>query len=152
MPALRIDVRIDPPFRAEAPAPWLRGVAATALKAEGVGRAELGIVVTDDETVRELNRTYAQEDAPTDVLSFSLEEGESFPVPDAVRRLGEVVISLPTARRQAEAAGRPLREEVAHLLVHGILHLLGYGHAEPQDEKRMRERETAILTEVFREN
>jgi rRNA maturation RNase YbeY len=149
---LRADVRIDPPFRQEVSAPWLRRVARLALAAEGVRAAELSIVITDDEAVRQLNRAYAGEDEATDVLSFSLQEGEAFPSPDGLLRLGEVVISLPTARRQAEAAGRPLLEEVAHLLVHGILHLLGYDHALPQEEERMRERERAILAQVSGEN
>lgn len=149
---LRADVRIDPPFRQEVSAPWLRRVARLALAAEGVRAAELSIVITDDEAVRQLNRAYAGEDEATDVLSFSLQEGEAFPSPDGLLRLGEVVISLPTAQRQAEAAGRPLLEEVAHLLVHGILHLLGYDHALPQEEERMRERERAILAQVSGEN
>lgn len=149
---LRADVRIDPPFRQEVSAPWLRRVARLALAAEGVRAAELSIVITDDEAVRQLNRAYAGEDEATDVLSFSLQEGEAFPSPDGLLRLGEVVISLPTARRQAEAACRPLLEEVAHLLVHGILHLLGYDHALPQEEERMRERERTILAQVSGEN
>jgi len=149
---LRADVRIDPPFRQEVSAPWLRRVARLAPAAAGVRGAELSIVITDDEAVRQLNRAYAGEDEATDVLSFSLQEGEAFPSPDGLLRLGEVVISLPTARRQAEAAGRPLLEEVAHLLVHGILHLLGYDHALPQEEERMRERERAILAQVSGEN
>ncbi len=149
---LRVDVRIERPFRRDVSAPWLRRVARTALAAEGVTAAELGVVLTDDDAVRELNRTYAGEDASTDVLAFSLREGESFPSADAVLPLGEVVISLPTARRQAEAAGRPLPEEVAHLLVHGILHLLGYDHADPAQEERMRERERTILAQIRGEN
>ncbi|HXG42239.1 MAG TPA: rRNA maturation RNase YbeY [Dehalococcoidia bacterium] len=149
---LRADVRIDPPFRGEVGAAWLRRVARTALAAEGVRAAEVGIVITDDEAVRELNRTYAGEDETTDVLSFSLQEGEAFPSPDGLLRLGEVVISLPMARRQAQAAGRSLSAEVAHLLVHGILHLLGYDHALPQEEARMRERERTILARVSGEN
>jgi|FaiFalDrversion2_1042247.scaffolds.fasta_scaffold05124_1 probable rRNA maturation factor len=143
---LRADVRIDPPFRREVSAAWLRRVARVALAAEGVRAAEVGIFVTDDGTVRALNRAYAGEDAPTDVLSFSLQEGEGFPMPDGLLRLGEVVISLPTARRQAQAAGRPLLAEMAHLLVHGLLHLLGYDHATPSQERRMRQRERDILS------
>jgi probable rRNA maturation factor len=95
--------------------------------------------------MRRLNRQYAGDDHPTDVLSFSLREGEEFIAPDGPAPLGEVIISYPTALRQAEEAGHPVEDEVAHLLVHGILHLLGYDHAEVGDEERMRAREDALL-------
>ncbi len=147
--ALRIDAQVRPPFRRRLPRRWLRQVARLALEAEGVRQAQVGIVVADDDTVRELNRAYAGEDAPTDVLSFSLQEGEPFPQPRGqTPALGEVVISLPTAERQAREAGRPLQEEVAHLLVHGILHLLGYDHARPEEEQAMRARQEAILARL----
>ncbi|MCH8814561.1 MAG: rRNA maturation RNase YbeY [Chloroflexi bacterium] len=115
------------------------------LAAESVDGSELGIVVTDDEQIRDLNRKYADEDKATDVLSFSLREGEEFVSPDDVTRLGEVIISYPTAERQAKEAGHSATEEVSHLLVHGILHLLGYDHAEPDDERKMRAREDELL-------
>jgi probable rRNA maturation factor len=103
------------------------------------------VLVTDDQTVRQLNLDYTGEDAPTDVLAFSLTEGEEFVSPDGVLRLGEVIISYHTAQRQAAEAGRPVRDEVDHLLVHGILHLLGYDHAEAKEEERMRARERELL-------
>jgi probable rRNA maturation factor len=126
----------------------LRRIASEVLTAEGVPSAELSVLVTDDEAVHRLNREYAGEDASTDVLAFSLREGEAFVSPDDVQRLGEVIISYPTASRQAEEAGRPVEEEVAHLLVHGILHLLGYDHAEPEEERMMRERTEELLASV----
>lgn len=115
------------------------------LAAESIDGSELGILVTDDEQVRELNRKYAGEDRATDVLSFSLLEGEEFVSPDDVTRLGEVIISYPTAEGQASEAGHSVADEVAHLLVHGILHLLGYDHAEADDERKMRAREDDLL-------
>ncbi len=123
----------------------LERVARTALEAESVPGAELGILITSDAIIHDLNRRYADEDKATDVLSFSLREGEEFVSPDETLRLGEVIISLDTAKRQAEEAGRALEAEVAHLLVHGILHLLGYDHAEPEQEQEMRRREQEIL-------
>jgi probable rRNA maturation factor len=126
----------------------LRRIAAGVLTAESVLSAELGVLVTDDEAVRRLNREYAGEDAATDVLAFSLREGEEFVSPDGVVRLGEVIISYPTASRQAAAAGRLVDEEIAHLLVHGILHLLGYDHAEAEEERVMRERERELLASL----
>lgn len=139
-------VSIDQPYASLVAADWLGAMARTVLAAEGLPAAELGVLVTDDETVRVLNHRYAGEDEPTDVLSFSLREGEEFAAPpDGVIRLGEVVISYPTAERQARQAGRPTEAEVAHLLVHGVLHLLGYDHAQPEEERRMRAREKELL-------
>lgn len=136
---------IDSGFERKVDSAALKELATTVLEAESVSGAELGIVITHDERVRELNREYAGEDKTTDVLSFSLREGEEFVSPDGVERLGEVIISYPTAERQAVEAGRPVEDEVAHLLVHGILHLLGYDHAEPEEEREMRAREEALL-------
>lgn len=147
-PQHEILITIDEAYGEEAVPERLERVARAALEAEDVPSAELGILITDDATVHELNRRYADEDKPTDVLSFSLREGEEFVSPDETERLGEVIISLDTAKRQAEEAGRPLEAEVAHLLVHGILHLLGYDHAEQDDERVMRGREEAILAVV----
>ncbi len=115
------------------------------LAAESVDRSELGILLTDDEQIRDLNRKYADEDKATDVLSFSLREGEEFVSPDDVTRLGEVIISYPTAERQAKEAGQAVADEVSHLLVHGILHLLGYDHLASDDERKMRIREDELL-------
>lgn len=123
----------------------LRRIAAGVLAAENVPEAELGVLVTDDEAVRRLNAEYAGEDETTDVLAFSLREGEEFVSPDGVMRLGEIIISYPTASRQAAEAGRLVDEEMAHLLVHGILHLLGYNHAEAEEERVMRARTEELL-------
>ena len=146
--APRIDVRIAPPFRAAVRAAWLRAVARGVLAAEGVaGPAQVGIVVADDETVRELNQRFLGLDEPTDVLSFGLAAGEApFALPpEEAAALGEVVIAYPTALRQAEGARRAVEAEVAHLLVHGMLHLLGYDHQRSGDEAAMRRREEEIL-------
>ena len=120
----------------------LAAVALRVLEAEGADACELSIAVTDDETVRALNREYAGEDAVTDVLSFSQREGEEFVAPpEGAPALGEVVIAYPQAERQA--AG-PVEREIERLLVHGVLHLLGYDHAEREEARRMREREEAL--------
>lgn len=125
----------------------LERVAAHALALEHVGRpAELSVVITDDPAIRALNREYRETDAPTDVLSFSQTEGEAFAVPDGgTPHLGDVIISLETARRQANDGGLAVQDEMAHLLVHGILHLLGYDHEGNDDETVMRAHEDAIL-------
>jgi probable rRNA maturation factor len=143
--AHRILITIDEPFGEVVATDFLETLAVRVLEFEQVGEAELGVVVTGDETVRRLNREYAGDDHATDVLSFSLREGEEFSNPDGVDRLGEVIISHPTAVRQAADAGHSVEDEVAHLLVHGILHLLGYDHLEPGDEVVMRAKEDHLL-------
>lgn len=122
-------------------------LAAHALEAEGVARpAELSITFADDALVQRLNREYRDTDEPTDVLSFGQADGEEFTVPPGeARHLGDIVISVDTARRQADEHTLALDDEVAHLVVHGVLHLLGYDHELPADEAVMRRREDAIL-------
>jgi len=143
----QVSVRIDAPFRKWVSEEWLRLIAGRVLAAEGVPPAEVGLVVTGDSAVRTLNRSYRGEDAPTDVLSFALAEnqGDFVLPPDGVLRLGEVVVSGTTARRQAQEAVRPVDEELAHLVVHGLLHLLGYDHRQEAEEREMRAREETLL-------
>ena len=127
----------------------LTDVANRAMEHEAVGAgAELSIVLADDATVQRLNQQYRGVDAPTDVLSFG-QQGADIPSPaDGETHLGDVVISLDTARRQADEYGVPLNDEVSHLVVHGVLHLLGYDHETPDDASVMRAREDAILGEA----
>jgi len=107
---------------------------------------ELSILLTDDAYIRTLNATHRGKDRPTDVLAFPQDDSQdaTLPVeaqlghaPGEQRLLGDVVISLDTARRQAQRRKRQLIDEVALLLAHGILHLLGYDHQNDADEARM---------------
>ena len=112
------------------------------LDALGLGDCELSLRLVGDREIHGLNRDYRGKDRPTDVLSFSLREGEFGAVSDA---LGDVVISLDTAVRQAGENRRPLTEEVDRLLIHGILHLAGYDHElSPREERRMTRKEQAM--------
>jgi probable rRNA maturation factor len=104
-----------------------------AMQAAGQRGAELALSFTDDDELRELNRVYAGEDHATDVLSFSQREGGG----DPKGPLGDVIISVETARRQAVAGRRRLTDELFHLAVHGLCHLLGYDHATPAEERVM---------------
>jgi probable rRNA maturation factor len=142
-----IAVEVAPRYRSVVDEAWLRDVVARVLAAEGVARAELGVMITSDAAVRDLNRRYRGEDAPTDVLSFALSEdaGEFVLPPDESKRLGDVVISLPAARRQAKRAAHPLEREMELLLVHGLLHLLGYDHATDDEARVMWSRQDALL-------
>lgn len=142
-----VAVEVVPRHRSVVDEAWLRDVVARVLAAEDVSRAEVGVIITGDAAVRDLNRRYRGEDAPTDVLSFALgENAEEFVLPpDESTRLGDVVISLPAARRQAKQAGHPLERELALLLVHGLLHLLGYDHATDDEARVMWSRQDALL-------
>ncbi|MCL5284088.1 MAG: rRNA maturation RNase YbeY [Armatimonadetes bacterium] len=114
------------------------------LLAENAGAAEITVLVTDDLTVRRLNREYRKQDRSTDVLSFAQQPSDK-PIDGAGGLLGDVVISLPTAIKNAAQYGIPLEEELALLVVHGCLHLLGYEDETVAGNHLMRERETAVL-------
>ncbi len=125
----------------------------------GCEKSEGSVVLTDDEEIRDLNRTYRGLDSATDVLSFALHEADDGLMHEAI--LGDVVISLETAESYVkteehrmriaeelpEAPAWDLEAEVAFLMVHGMLHLLGHDHAEPEEEREMRrlERETFMI-------
>ena len=113
------------------------------LRSEKQAPAEVSIAFVDDEAIHVLNRDHRGKDRPTDVLSFDLGEGPA-------GRIGDVYVSLDTAARQAEARGHSLDHEVRFLLVHGLLHLSGYGH-ETDDEEDEMNRVTREHLEAFRE-
>lgn len=94
---------------------------------------EVSITLTDDQTIRDINMQWRGKDKPTDVLSFPQEDSIGY----RYRILGDVVISLPYAKRQAEEIGLTYREEVLRLLVHGILHLIGYDHERSEEDERL---------------
>lgn len=107
------------------------------------------LTLTGDEHLREYNRRYRGLDEPTDVLAFAAQEtpkDQRFQAPPGTEHwLGDIVISLPRARRQAREAGHPMDDEVRLLAVHGFLHLLGYDHAEPPEEATM----TALTNRIL---
>jgi len=103
---------------------------------------DLTFVLTDDAQLKELNRVYLDIDTPTDVLSFPASESDP---ETGARYLGDILISIPYAARSAEKAGHSLESEVQLLAVHGVLHLLGYDHAEPDKKARMWKAQAEIL-------
>jgi len=124
----------------------LRRRAAAMLRAVGQPRAELSIALVGDPEIRALNGRWRGKPKPTDVLSFSLVEGDH-----AERRaglLGDVVISVETAARQARARRRGLDDTVAKLLLHGVLHLLGHDHEDDDDARRMQAEERRVWRAV----
>ena len=111
------------------------------------GHAELSVVLCDDAHIQALNRDHRQIDRPTDVLSFAMQEGEGQLTDDPV--LGDLVISIDTARRQAAELGHSLEHELRVLLVHGLLHLLGYDHETSSgDAEEMRAAEQKLLARL----
>lgn len=149
---MEINVLFDEGVATDIEPSWLESVTGLVLAAEKVAsEAEVGLVITTQERVRQLNRDYRALDEPTDVLAFAAGEqaadAPSFiPPPDGVRHLGEVIISYPQALAQAEDHGHPLRKELLILLVHGLLHLLGYDHEDETEESRMQTREKELLS------
>lgn len=110
------------------------------------GEAELTVVLADDAVVRDLNRTWRGKDKPTNVLSFPLAEdpvtsGPGFPI-----LLGDVVLALETVAAEAREQRKPLPDHVAHLVVHGVLHLLGHTHDDDDDASVMEAIERSVLS------
>jgi len=153
-----ISVLVDEGFEGCPEASWLQSVAEQVFIVQGAGSAvELGLVITTQEKVQQLNRDYRGVDKPTDVLAFYMmstaeETGAESPPfiapPDEVSHLGEVIISYPQAVKQAKEHRHPVKKELAILIIHGVLHLLGYDHDKPEEERQMRAREEEILSGV----
>jgi probable rRNA maturation factor len=122
----------------------LKKIARLVLKELDVPKdAELSITFTDDIQMREINRSYRQIDRTTDVLSFPQSEGPDFTL------LGDIVISIDTAKRHSVSYGVSLHEELKKLIIHGILHLLGQGHKKKKETQIMRgkEKELSLIVE-----
>jgi len=154
---MEINVLIDEDLAGCPEAGWLRTVAEQVLVAQNAGsNVELGLVITTQERVQQLNLSYLGRDEPTDVLAFSAieEAGADFlpfvTPPDGVLHLGEVIISYPQAVMQAEGHRHSIKKELAILIIHGILHLLGYEHDKPELKRLMSAREKEILSHIER--
>ncbi len=128
-----------------------RALVATArrlLDAAGEGGAGLSLTLVNDGAIRALNREYRGKDAPTDVLSFPLDGDGADAVPVRERLLGDVVISVETARRQAADYDAPLQREIYRLLIHGLLHLMGHDHHAAQERRTMRRAERLLADAI----
>ena len=107
-------------------------------------QGEIGVELTNDETIHVFNRDYRGVDRPTDVLSFPCFEGEQLiGLPDG--HLGDIMISVETAASQAEELGHSAEREILFLAIHGTLHILGYDHMQPEDEEIMLAKQRQIL-------
>lgn len=163
MTAYPVRVAVAPAYRRAVSLRRVRAWAAAALTAAGQPPgASVDLAVVDDDTVRALNRSYRGVDEPTDVLAFPYTRqaapapfyGDAPPAapaqpfvlpPEADGLLGEVVIAYPYAERQARAAGHAVADELALLVVHGVLHLVGYDHENPTDQATMWAKTNEVL-------
>lgn len=152
-PAIQIEVSVSESIPFAPNETFIRQVAAAVLEREGpFDQAEVTIRITDDAEIRELNRTFRDIDGSTDVLSFGTQPdtGDRWLVlpGDMPDQLGDVVINLAAAQRQAARYGHSEAREVAWLIAHGILQLLGYSHEFPAPAQVMRRREEQVLREL----
>jgi probable rRNA maturation factor len=155
---MEIDILFDEGFEDCLDEKWLHYIIEAALKAENTGdNIEMSLLITGQERIHQLNKEYRGKDKPTDVLSFAMqdelpsEDGEDFSFimpPDGIKQLGEVIISFPQAVIQAEEHNHSVKKEVAMLIIHGVLHLLGYDHIEDDEADIMEAREKIILESI----
>lgn len=129
----------------------VRDLLSLGLKSEGItDDCEISVTFVTNEKIQEINREYRGKDKPTDVISFALEEGdEDEPIVGAPtqRVLGDIIISIPKTKEQAEEYGHSFERELGFLAVHGLLHLLGYDHGTEEEEKEMFSKQEGILEE-----
>ena len=161
-----IFIQVLDEFEDEVCGSWLERVCLAVLESEDV-RQQVSLVIADDKTVRLLNSEYRGLDKTTDVLSFAFgNEGEYYGDGEAPSEwsadedfvlppgesagLGEVIVSYPQAVRQAEEAGHSVQQELAHLITHGILHLMGHDHMNDDDECQMDARERRVMERLNR--
>lgn len=138
-------IHLDKRVKFDFPDRILKQAALAALGHSGAADGDLTIVVTTDEEIQRLNKEYLDTGSPTDVLSFPAGEVD----PETERPyLGDVIISLPRAREQALTRGCAVEDEICLLVVHGVLHLLGYDHADEGEKNRMWKVQAEILNQL----
>ncbi|HEX2923617.1 MAG TPA: rRNA maturation RNase YbeY [Chloroflexota bacterium] len=154
MPDVVVEWEVEEPLEGKVNRGFLEGVVREALAGRNLnGLLAVGLTITDDEGIRELNRDHRGLDSATDVLSFPLQQYDApekpsiqFPQPPGEPLpLGDIVVSYPRAEEQAHSYGHSLDRELAFLVVHGIMHLMGYDHEVATDAEKMRAEEEAVL-------
>ena len=151
----RVNILVEEPHRKALSQRWVRDVIRRALAAEQAPEgSRVETLIAGDETVSTLNAQFLGQEGTTDVLSFPAEDfdlTDDWPEDGGAAKgdIGQIVVSAPQIAAQADANGMSIEEEAAHLLVHGILHLLGHDHTLSEDEETMRAREDAILMDII---
>lgn len=161
---MEINILIDEGLEGCIDVSWLQSIAEQALVFQGVSSTvELGLVIASGKRVQQLNRSYRGRDEPTDVLAFAMlpefpaerkaEVGiPSFATPpNGIKHLGEVIISYPQAVTQAKEHQHSVKREIAILIIHGVLHLLGFEDEKPELKQKMTAREREILNHIERD-
>jgi probable rRNA maturation factor len=161
---MEINVLIEEDLEVDIDTEWMQRIIERPLMEEDVPpNIEISLVITGQERIQELNREYRGLDKPTDVLSFSMAEQKEEEVeedeeptsfigpPDGVLHLGEVIISYPQAAIQAKERGHSVKKEMAVLIIHGVLHILGYDHEKSEMAPAMEAREKEILQGLKKE-
>ena len=118
----------------------------SAIEKEGLEGINFNLIIVDNPYIHELNKTYRNIDRETDVITFALEDDETVVLPEDVRVLGDIYISIDKARAQAEEYGHSFLREICFLAVHGFYHLLGYDHQTPEEEKVMFGKQEEVLS------
>lgn len=118
------------------------------LEAVDEGDSGISVSIVTDEAIRKINREHRGKDAPTDVLSFPLFDDGSDEPQIEERLLGDIVISVDTARRQAAAYDAPLQREIDRLLIHGLLHVMGHDHMEAEERAEMEAEERRLAAAI----
>jgi probable rRNA maturation factor len=157
-PTAKIDIQIAPLFNRRISRSWIRSVIEKALTIETVSTPiSVSVVITDDEVMKGLNLAFLGENRTTDVLAFPLssiynsddDREVAFPdLADEWPELGEILVSYPQAKKQAMEARKLIKAEIALLLVHGFLHLMGYDHYDIEEEEIMWKRQDQILYSI----
>jgi probable rRNA maturation factor len=140
-----VTILVDSEYREKIDLELYKQCAVEVLEIEKADPGILSLVFTDQQHIHSLNLEYAGVDEPTDVLSFA--NGDIDPSTDRIF-FGDVIIAVPVAEANASSDNRELEEELALLIIHGVLHLLGYDHASPEDERVMWDRQSAILADL----
>ena len=150
---MEINISFDEGLEGCLDAGWLKAIAENILTAQKISNnIEIGLLITSQQKIQQLNKAYRGKDMLTDVLAFTMfsesgniAEADFTPPPDGVKHLGEVIISYPQAIIQAGEHHHSIKREVAILTIHGILHLLGYNHIKDKEAKEMETEEAKIL-------
>jgi probable rRNA maturation factor len=151
-----INITIEKGMRISITKIWIRNCIDDILSTLDIKESiEISLLITDDRSIHKLNSQYRKKNQPTDVLSFSMNEGqfknseETFMTPpDEINHIGEIIISYETAKVQAREYRHTVKTEMFNLILHGILHLLGYDHIKPQDENKMNEQADRVKTKL----
>ena len=118
----------------------------SAIEKEGLEGINFNLIIVDNSYIHELNKNYRNIDRETDVITFALEDEDTMVLPEDVRVLGDIYISIDKARAQAEEYGHSFLREICFLAVHGFYHLLGYDHQTPEEEKVMFGKQEEVLS------